>query len=73
MSNVDLKEDTKAEEIGKSIEKKTSPRQEQAKSIGHYILGITICLKLGKSIGEGTFGKVKLGTHILTNEKVLQW
>ena len=32
------------------------------KTIGQYILG--------KSIGEGTFGKVKLGTHILTNEKV---
>lgn len=29
---------------------------------GHYILG--------KTIGEGTFGKVKLGTHILTGEKV---
>lgn len=26
---------------------------------------------VGKSIGEGTFGKVKLGTHILTGEKVL--
>ena len=25
---------------------------------------------MGKTIGEGTFGKVKLGTHILTNEKV---
>lgn len=25
---------------------------------------------LGKTIGEGTFGKVKLGTHILTSEKV---
>ena len=32
------------------------------KQIGHY--------NLGKSIGEGTFGKVKLGTHILSNEKV---
>jgi serine/threonine protein kinase len=32
------------------------------KTIGQYILG--------KSIGEGTFGKVKLGTHILTSEKV---
>lgn len=32
------------------------------KSIGHYFLG--------KSIGEGTFGKVKLGTHILTGERV---
>jgi hypothetical protein len=25
---------------------------------------------LGKTIGEGTFGKVKIGTHILTGEKV---
>ena len=31
-------------------------------SIGHYIIG--------NNIGEGTFGKVKLGTHILTDEKV---
>jgi len=36
--------------------------QNRQKSIGHYILG--------KTIGEGTFGKVKLGTHILTGEKV---
>jgi len=34
----------------------------RAKSIGHYVLG--------KTIGEGTFGKVKLGTHILTGERV---
>lgn len=40
----------------------SSPRAMRAKSIGHYILG--------KTIGEGTFGKVKLGTHILTGEKV---
>jgi len=26
--------------------------------------------KIGKSIGEGTFGKVRLGFHILTEEKV---
>ena len=32
------------------------------KIIGHYILG--------KTIGEGTFGKVKLGTHTLTEEKL---
>jgi 5'-AMP-activated protein kinase catalytic alpha subunit len=25
---------------------------------------------IGKSIGEGTFGKVRLATHILTDEKV---
>lgn len=32
------------------------------RTIGEYVLH--------KSIGEGTFGKVKLGTHILTGEKV---
>lgn len=37
-------------------------KPEKTKSIGHYIIG--------KAIGEGTFGKVKLGTHILTGEKV---
>jgi 5'-AMP-activated protein kinase catalytic alpha subunit len=26
--------------------------------------------EIGKTIGQGTFGKVKLGTHLLTNEKV---
>ncbi len=30
--------------------------------MGHYILG--------KSVGKGTFGKVKMGTHTLTEEKV---
>ena len=34
----------------------------KSRSIGHYVLG--------KTIGEGTFGKVKVGTHILTGEKV---
>ena len=32
------------------------------KQIGHFILGDTI--------GSGTFGVVKIGTHCLTNEKV---
>ena len=32
------------------------------RKVGQYILG--------KSIGEGTFAKVKPGRHILTNEKV---
>ena len=32
------------------------------RKIGQYILG--------KTIGEGTFGKVKLGQHTLTGEKV---
>ena len=30
--------------------------------LGHYIFG--------KSLGKGTFGKVKMGTHTLTEEKV---
>jgi serine/threonine protein kinase len=37
-------------------------KKGRQRSIGHYIIG--------KNIGEGTFGKVKLGTHILTGEKV---
>lgn len=41
---------------------KNKKKHEKTKSIGHYILG--------KAIGQGTFGKVKLGTHILTGEKV---
>jgi hypothetical protein len=32
------------------------------KNIGQFMLG--------EKIGEGTFGKVRLGTHILTGEKV---
>ena len=32
------------------------------RKIGQYILG--------KTIGEGTFGKVKIGTHIITQGKV---
>jgi 5'-AMP-activated protein kinase catalytic alpha subunit len=32
------------------------------RKIGQYVLG--------KSIGEGTFGKVKVGMHIATKEKV---
>ena len=40
----------------------SSKSVSRIKSIGHYFLG--------KTIGEGTFGKVKLGTHSLTGEKV---
>merc|ERR1719253_877840 len=39
-----------------------APIGRKPESIGQYIIG--------KSIGEGTFGKVKLGTHVLTGEKV---
>lgn len=39
-----------------------SQQKKRTKSIGNYVLS--------KTLGEGTFGKVKLATHILTNEKV---
>lgn len=35
---------------------------QQERIIGNY--------KLGETIGEGTFGKVKLGVHVLTGERV---
>ena len=34
----------------------------RVKRVGNYIIG--------KTIGEGNFSKVKLGTHLLTNECV---
>ena len=34
----------------------------QGSKLGNYIIS--------KTIGEGTFGKVRLGIHTLTNEKV---
>eukprot|EP00826_Nyctotherus_ovalis_P005296 TRINITY_DN11192_c0_g1_i4.p1 TRINITY_DN11192_c0_g1~~TRINITY_DN11192_c0_g1_i4.p1 ORF type:complete len:571 (-),score=48.12 TRINITY_DN11192_c0_g1_i4:206-1918(-) len=42
--------------------KETVPHIALTNSIGHYALG--------KSLGEGTFGKVRVGTHMLTGEKV---
>ena len=33
---------------------------------GHVLGSYTV----GKTIGQGTFGKVKLGTHVATGEKV---
>lgn len=54
--------------------------QNKKKYIGHYIIGKILITKihtesflsiyLGDTLGEGTFGKVKLATHILTGEKV---
>jgi hypothetical protein len=47
---------------------------ENPKIIGNYMIGIynIFCKYLkGKTIGEGTFGKVKLGIHLPTEEKVL--
>mgnify|MGYP000937079751 CR=1 FL=1 len=43
--------------------------------LGHYVfsksaISLTNAFELGKSLGKGTFGKVKLAEHILTKEKV---
>ena len=46
----------------KHISKKDIKLKPHERKIGQYILG--------KTIGEGTFGKVKIGTHILTKAKV---
>ncbi len=35
-------------------------KDDPIKNIGHYVLD--------KTIGEGTFGKVRLGIHLLTKE-----
>ena len=32
------------------------------RKVGHYVMG--------KTLGEGTFGKVKEGLHVFTGEKV---
>lgn len=37
-------------------------KNKDSENIGQFILG--------EKLGEGTFGKVKIGTHILTGEKV---
>jgi len=45
-----------------SKKEKTIPTEKEEYILGNY--------KLGKTIGEGTFGKVKIGTHKITEEKV---
>ena len=44
-----------------------NPLKMQATTLCVIFLFITF---VGTSVGEGTFGKVKLGKHILTGEKV---
>ena len=41
---------------------KSKDKDKERSAVTQYLLG--------KTLGEGTFGKVKLGTHILTGEKV---
>ena len=31
---------------------------------------VFILVLIGRSLGQGTFGKVRLGTHLITQEKV---
>jgi 5'-AMP-activated protein kinase catalytic alpha subunit len=55
---------SKEREVTPTVKADVTPTTEgkARKSIGNY--------SIEKSIGEGTFGKVKLGTHNITGEKV---
>ena len=35
-----------------------------------YKQHLLIFIYIGRSLGQGTFGKVRLGTHLITGEKV---
>lgn len=45
------------------------PSRSAVSVIIHCVRSIKVN-QVGTSVGEGTFGKVKLGKHILTGEKV---
>ena len=36
--------------------------------VSFYTFSLNVCL--GRDLGKGTFGKVRVGTHLLTDEKV---
>jgi serine/threonine protein kinase len=55
-------EDEREIEIKKENNEKEKNEEKEEIILDNYILG--------KTIGEGTFGKVKLGIHKLTEEKV---
>jgi len=66
IKNDDAKEGLSTNEVNTSKVNLNSiapcPNTEGKKMVGQFILG--------KSLGQGTFGKVKLGTHSITGEKV---
>jgi serine/threonine protein kinase len=51
------------------MKKETKNMNSGRKEFGNYIIG-TVIIIVGKTIGEGTFGKVKSSIHKLTNENV---
>lgn len=51
-----------AKPTSKGIHSNNSSNAEKRQIVGQYMVG--------KTIGEGTFGKVKLAIHIPTGEKV---
>lgn len=57
-----LKETQKDKNTKESSSAEKLQLKPDERKVGQYILG--------KSIGEGTFGKVKIGKHIITGEKV---
>ena len=47
----------------------TSVEKEDSQTENGIVLGDFV---IGKTLGKGTFGKVKLGTHRITGEKVIK-
>ena len=57
----EIEKDEKEENL-ENIKTENNEEKEEELILGNY--------RLGKTIGEGTFGKVKIGFHKLTGERV---